>query len=183
MVKVPTRQRVLALRRDDAYMTLREIGARVGCTGERVRQILAEALLPTAALVRYVGGVCSGCNKRLLKGRTACAQCLYERNSVMVNCNACGTPLRVTRGKFALQHKPPYTGVFYCNYSCAGRVNGKISGRHDSRRRRGETAFITGAPPAHIDHRVEILRVKYLYIVRCDCGQDLQVATENLRHD
>lgn len=142
-------EEVLQIREDNPTITLQAIGERMGCSRERIRQILS-ANDPnynadnTVALRANTHRNCRNCNTFLdshtyARKRGTCNDCrkqqLFEKNNKEYICAYCEKPFIISevqynhrlRGKRKYADKAqstePLTGIT-CSYTCASRQRG-----------------------------------------------------------
>ena len=142
-------EEVLQMRIDNPTITLQKIGDAMGCSRERIRQILSKHdpnynADKTVALRANTHRNCRNCNAFLgshtyARKRGTCNDCrkqeLFEKNNKEYICDYCNKPfiLSVTQYNHRLRGKRKYaekvqstdtlTGVT-CSYSCASRQRG-----------------------------------------------------------
>lgn len=178
----PTEAQITDLRKSDPYLTLREIGERVGRTKERVRQILKGVGLPTSR--PSMREKCRQCGKIAWPGGhrvdRLCGSCGYESRSIMVSCHHCNATKRVTQGDIDKHNKPPYNSRFYCNRVCfVSRIGGGFG--RTCKFNIGDVAVFTSQThySLHEGHVVSIRETSSgkssrQYVVGCECGQTLR---------
>jgi len=123
-----SRPQLIKLRLENPNATLSQLGKLVGCTDERVRQILKSEGLPTKSL--HPTHPCLNCGKPLKKQKKYCnRKCWHEYTYTWLTCPTCGKlfesriglpAFKVSRGK--------RTSEFYCSKRCWGKVAGKKYG-------------------------------------------------------
>ncbi|KKM80156.1 hypothetical protein LCGC14_1342630, partial [marine sediment metagenome] len=96
---------VKCMRRNNPYFTLRQIGGRYGVTGERVRQILRAADMPTKAVGCLKRFSCLNCGRvQSSKWRASthlfCSfKCRKEYTTIDVACPQCGVLFQLYRSQ------------------------------------------------------------------------------------
>jgi predicted Zn-ribbon and HTH transcriptional regulator len=119
--------KVIELRKSTPCLTLKEVGDKLGVTGERVRQILKKAEMPTYHY--FIKRYCSKCGARIDKNNQSnlCRKCKIGQNKVPLVCDQCGN-LFYREPRDVLRRSQPHTG-YYCSRQCYGKHFGTHYGR------------------------------------------------------
>ena len=117
-------ERTLALRAANPTMRAVDIAREIGCTRQRVRQILIRAGLPSSSW--RPPRICPGCNMKFswqVKG-SLCGGCQFDpaintARYLAITCDVCGTLIVGTRRDFHMQQREgrQHRG-YYCSQEC-----------------------------------------------------------------
>jgi hypothetical protein len=114
---------VLRIKREEPGISLRQLGRRVGLSGEWVRQILLHHQINTAIPIEQRCYRCMYCRRAYRYGRVphvysrhfCSAECRYEWFYVRLICEGCGLVFRaIPSGRVALNGTKPSARVFCC---------------------------------------------------------------------
>ena len=119
--------KVIELRKVTPCLTLKEVGDKLGVTGERARQILKKAEMPTYHY--FIKRYCSKCGAKIAKDNQngLCRKCGIGKNLVPLICGQCGT-LFYRQPRDVMNKSQPHTG-YYCSRQCYGKYFGQHYGR------------------------------------------------------
>jgi hypothetical protein len=123
-----TREKVIELKKANPLRTLASIGSECGISGERVRQILIAAHIPTE---RHLKWVCHTCGKPICFGSIHCRDCYNKSHRVTLVCAVCGKTFQRCLSECRARTKErgyKHPELSYCSQQCWGSVLGKTYG-------------------------------------------------------
>jgi len=129
------REKIIRLRNQNPCFTYKNIGLRVGCSQERIRQILVKA--QKAGLVQYAANAnyyldrrCKNCDQLMRTSSVFCSpQCRHDYYYISVRCDQCGELREIRKSEYIRQHNTPsHTRQPYSRFFCSRRCLGKWFG-------------------------------------------------------
>ena len=112
-----TREKALALRQSNPWMTLVEIAEELNVSKQRIHFILKQAHLPTSGLKFKKVHYCQVCSTPVKYKAKTCKSCRFTYYKMLVNCAFCHVPFFIWRSEIRRRQKYGYNNI-YCGRTC-----------------------------------------------------------------
>ena len=111
-----TRQRAVALREADPFISLVDIAKELNVSKQRIHFLLKQSKLPTAGVKKKKAVYCGVCGNPT-KGTKTCKECHFTYYFLRVNCAFCHIPFYLRKCEIRRRRNYGYNNI-YCGRTC-----------------------------------------------------------------